>query len=252
MNAIFITGTAGSGKSLLTSRLDQWYKARDNLSITLNLDPAVENLPYNPDIDIRDYIDINELKERYSLGPNGSIIMAYDLVATKIGEMQIEIDRLSPDYLLVDTPGQIELFSYRSSGPYIVANINSENKATIFLMDGVLASSPINFVSLSLLSASINLRLRTPQINVLSKKDLILNDLENILEWSSSDSALREALDKENDFEFSLLSKDIIRNLSENALGNELIAVSNVTMNGFIDLSATLSRILNQGEEIHY
>jgi len=89
MNAIFITGTAGSGKSLLTSRLDQWYKARDNLAITLNLDPAVENLPYNPDIDIRDYIDINELKERYSLGPNGSIIMAYDLVATKIGEMQI-------------------------------------------------------------------------------------------------------------------------------------------------------------------
>ena len=170
MNTIFITGTAGSGKSLLTSRLDQWYKDRDNLSITLNLDPAVENLPYNPDIDIRDYIDINEIKETYSLGPNGSIIMAYDLAATKIGEMQTEIDRLSPDYVLVDTPGQIELFSYRSSGPYIVANINSENKATVFLMDGVLVSSPINFVSLSLLSASINLRLRTPQINVLSKK----------------------------------------------------------------------------------
>ena len=252
MNTIFITGTAGSGKSLLTSNLDQWYKDRENLSITVNLDPAVENIPYIPDIDIRNYIDIYDLKDRYGLGPNGSIIMAYDLVATQIGEMQIEIDKLNPDYILVDTPGQIELFSYRSSGPYIVSNINSENKATLFLMDGVLVSSPINFVSLSLLSASINLRLRTPQINVLSKKDLILNDLENILEWYSSDSALREALDKENDNEFASLGKDIVKNLVEKDLGNELIAVSNLTMNGFIDLSALLSRILNQGEEIQY
>ena len=31
-----------------------------------------------------------------------------------------------------------------------------------------------------------------------------------------------------------------------------MIGVSNLTMNGFIDLSATLSRILNQGEEIQY
>jgi GTPase SAR1 family protein len=249
---IFITGTAGSGKSLLTSRLEQWYQDRENSSIALNLDPAVEDLAYIPDIDIRNYIDIDDLKQRYGLGPNGSIIMAYDLIATKIQEIQDDISELNPEYVLVDTPGQIELFAYRSSGSYFVNNIHSENKATIFLMDGVLVSSPINFVSLSLLSTSINLRLKTAQINVLSKKDLILNNLENILEWTSHNSALRESLDKEDNFEFSLLSKDIIRNIFENGLNSDLIPVSNLTMNGFIDLSASLTRILNQGEEIQY
>lgn len=252
MNMIFITGTAGSGKSLLTSRLVGWYQDRENNSVALNLDPAVENLPYTPDIDIRNYIDIDELQKRYGLGPNGSIIMAYDLIATKLPEIQDDISELNPDYVLVDTPGQIELFAYRSSGSYFVYNIYSENKATIFLMDGVLVSSPINFVSLSLLSTSINLRLKTAQINVLTKKDLILNNLENIVKWNSSSSSLMEALDKENNFEFSLLSKDIIRNIFGNSLNSELIPVSNLTLNGFIELSATLTRILNQGEEIQY
>ena len=87
---------------------------------------------------------------------------------------------------------------------------------------------------------------------MLSKKDLILNKLESILEWTSSNSALRESLDQENNFEFSLLSKDIIRNIFENGLNSDLIPVSNLTLNGFIELSATLTRILNQGEEIQY
>ena len=40
--------------------------------------------------------------------------------------------------------------------------------------------------------------------------------------------------------------------ISQNGLNQELIAVSNLTMNGLIELSAVLSRILNQGEEVQY
>ena len=40
MKAIYITGTAGSGKSLLTSNLLQWYVDHDNFPITLNLEPS--------------------------------------------------------------------------------------------------------------------------------------------------------------------------------------------------------------------
>jgi hypothetical protein len=119
-------------------------------------------------------------------------------------------------------------------------------------MDGVLVSSPINFVSLSLLSTSINLRLKTSQINVLSKRDLIIDNLENILDWSHSDTTLLEALDKENNQEFSLLSKDVVKIISQNGLNQDLVAVSNLTMNGLIELYSVLSRILNQGEEIEY
>lgn len=252
MKAIYITGTAGSGKSLLTSNLLQWYIDHDNSPITLNLDPAVSELPYIPDVDIRDHIDINKIIETYGLGPNGAIIMSHDLIGTKIQDIQLEVDELNPDYILIDTPGQIELFAYRSSGNYFISNFQADSKVTIFIMDGVLVSSPINFVSLSLLSASINLRLKTSQINVLSKRDLIIDNLENILDWAHSDTALLEALDKENNQEFSLLSKDVRKIISQNGLNQELVAISNLTMNGLIELSSVLSRILNQGEEIEY
>lgn len=252
MKAIYITGTAGSGKSLLTSNLLQWYIDHDNSPITLNLDPAVSELPYIPDVDIRDHIDINKIIETYGLGPNGAIIMSHDLIGTKIQDIQLEVDELNPDYILIDTPGQIELFAYRSSGNYFISNFQADSKVTIFIMDGVLVSSPINFVSLSLLSASINLRLKTSQINVLSKRDLIIDNLENILDWAHSDTALLDALDKENNQEFSLLSKDVRKIISQNGLNQELVAISNLTMNGLIELSSVLSRILNQGEEIEY
>ena len=252
MKAIYITGTAGSGKSLLTSNLLQWYIDHDNSPITLNLDPAVSELPYIPDVDIRDHIDINKIIETYGLGPNGAIIMSHDLIGTKIQDIQLEVDELNPDYILIDTPGQIELFAYRSSGNYFISNFQVDSKVTIFIMDGVLVSSPINFVSLSLLSASINLRLKTSQINVLSKRDLIIDNLENILDWAHSDTALLDALDKENNQEFSLLSKDVRKIISQNGLNQELVAISNLTMNGLIELSSVLSRILNQGEEIEY
>ena len=252
MKAIYITGTAGSGKSLLTSNLLQWYIDHDNFPITLNLDPAVSELPYLPDVDIRDHIDINNIIETYGLGPNGAIIMAHDLISTKIQDIQLEVDELNPDYILIDTPGQIELFAYRSSGNYFISNFQADSKVTIFIMDGVLVSSPINFVSLSLLSTSINLRLKTSQINVLSKRDLIIDNLENILDWCHSDRTLLEALDKENNQEFSLLSKDVLKIISQNGLNQDLVAVSNLTMNGLIELYSVLSRILNQGEEVEY
>jgi GPN-loop GTPase len=252
MKAIYITGTAGSGKSLLTSNLLQWYIDHDNFPITLNLDPAVSELPYPPDVDIRDHIDINNIIDTYGLGPNGAIIMAHDLISTKIQDIQLEVDELNPDYILIDTPGQIELFAYRSSGNYFISNFQADSKVTVFIMDGVLVSSPINFVSLSLLSTSINLRLKTSQINVLSKRDLIIDNLENILDWSQSDTTLLEALDKENNQEFSLLSKDVVKIISQNGLNQDLVAVSNLTMNGLIELYSVLSRILNQGEEIEY
>lgn len=252
MKAIYITGTAGSGKSLLASNLLQWYIDHDNFPITLNLDPAVSELPYPPDVDIRDHIDISNIIDTYGLGPNGAIIMAHDLISTKIQDIQLEVDELNPDYILIDTPGQIELFAYRSSGNYFISNFQADSKVTIFIMDGVLVSSPINFVSLSLLSTSINLRLKTSQINVLSKRDLIIDNLENILDWSQSDTTLLEALDKENNQEFSLLSKDVVKIISQNGLNQDLVAVSNLTMNGLIELYSVLSRILNQGEEIEY
>jgi GPN-loop GTPase len=250
MDAIFITGTAGSGKSLLTSRLLQWYVDRKSFPISINLDPGAVSLPYEPDVDVRDYIDINTLMEKYDLGPNGSLVMASDMIATRLDEIQDEVNDLNPDYVLIDTPGQIELFAFRASGPYFVSNLQSDNKVNLFIYDGMLVSSPINFVSIALLASSVKLRLKTAQINILTKRDLIVDKLRNILEWSSSALSLESSLDNEKDSEYSLLSKDLVRSMSKGGFHQNVIPVSSMTLNGMVNLSAALARIVSQGEEV--
>ena len=249
MNAIFITGTAGSGKSLLTSRLLQWYINRKSFPISINLDPGVVNLPYRPDVDVRDFIDVRALMETYNLGPNGSVVMATDMIATRIDEIQDEVNNLNPDYILIDTPGQIELFAFRISGSYFVSHFQSDNKVNLFLCDGMLVSTPINFVSIQLLASAVRLRLKIAQINILTKRDLLTDKLNEVLAWSASTISLESSLDKEKDVEYSLLTKDLSRSVNKTGLHQNLIAVSGLEMDGMENLSAALSRIVSQGED---
>ena len=64
MFILFIVGTAGSGKSLLTASFSNWLKIGKQKVITLNLDPGAVFLPYSPDIDIRDDITVDEIMEK--------------------------------------------------------------------------------------------------------------------------------------------------------------------------------------------
>lgn len=250
MKTIFISGTAGSGKSLLTSKLYEYYTKNGAFAAILNLDPGVESTPYTCDIDVRDYVDIVSIMQQYDLGPNGALIMANDLIASKIDEIKNEVDSANPDYLIVDTPGQIELFAYRSSGPFLVENISSEEKTNIFLFDGALITSPVNFVSIALLATSIRLRLNISTINVLTKTDLIGTKLNNILKWTTSLSTLENAIYKEADGDTYTLTTNILRGLNLGGFAQGLIPVSNITGEGFVNLEGALSRILNLGEEV--
>jgi GTPase SAR1 family protein len=250
LKTIFISGTAGAGKSLLTSKLYEYYTKNGAFAAVLNLDPGVENLPYTCDIDVRDYVDYVSIMQKYDLGPNGALIMANDLIASKIDDIQNEVNRVNPDYLLVDTPGQIELFAYRSSGPFLVENISSEEKTSIFLFDGALITSPVNFVSIALLATSIRLRLNVSTINVLTKTDLIGTKLNDILKWTTSLSTLENAIYKEADGDTYTLTTNILRGLILVGFAQGFIPVSNITGEGFVNLECALSRIVNLGEEV--
>lgn len=250
MKTIFVSGTAGSGKSLLSSKLYDYHTKNGAFTAILNLDPGVENLPYSCDIDVRDFVDIVSIMQQYDLGPNGALVMAADLIATKIDDIQNEVNRVNPDYLIVDTPGQIELFAYRSSGRFLIENITSEEKTSIFLFDGALITTPVNFVSIALLATSIRLRLNLPTINVLTKTDLIGANLKKILQWSTSLSTLESAIANDADGDTYTLTTNILRGLNLSGFAQGLIPISNVTGDGFVNLEGALSRILNLGEEV--
>src|SRR5262245_23446953 len=121
------------------------YKDNNAYPISLNLDPGAVSLPYEPDVDVRELINLENLMKEYGLGPNGSLIIATDMISTRLEELQSQIERLNPDYVIIDSPGQIELFVFRTSGPYFVSNFQAENKVNIFTFDSILSTSPVNF-----------------------------------------------------------------------------------------------------------
>ena len=87
MKTVFVSGTAGSGKSLLSSKLQSYYSKNGSFAAILNLDPGVESMPYTCDVDVRDYVDYVSIMQQYELGPNGAMVMANDLIASKIDDV---------------------------------------------------------------------------------------------------------------------------------------------------------------------
>jgi len=249
MNIIYVTGTAGSGKSLLTSSLVSWYREKSQDAIAVNLDPGVLSLPYDPDVDIRNSIDFQQIMIDYSLGPNGALIFANDLIASKLATIQEEMESTNADFAIVDTPGQIELFAFRDSGPYIARGLQGESKALLFLMDAVVASTPASFLSLLLLSISVQLRMEMPQLNVLSKVDLAKESAREIVKWSRDPFAFEEALSKVRSGDDYTFYTQLFRGLKRSSLSSGVYPVSSYTRDGFIALVGEFSRMFRGGEE---
>ncbi len=249
MFLLFIIGTAGSGKSLLTASFANWLKIEKQKVISVNLDPGVLTLPYTPDVDVRNYVSVGAIMERYGLGPNGALVMAADLIAEETYRLKEEIEELNPDLVLVDTPGQMELFSFRASGPYIAKELTDEPKAIAYLFDSVFSANPLNYISNLFLSAAIYNRFFVSQVHVLSKCDLLApEDVDRIVDWSSNPGTLETTIEEKLSGTSRLLSRDMMHAIYRLGLRFLLIPVSAKTNDGLINLNATLERILAGGD----
>jgi len=250
MYLAFIIGTAGSGKSLLTASFSTWLSEQGVDVVKVNLDPGALYLPYTPDVDIRERIVVEEIMEEYGLGPNGSLILAADMMVNEIEELEEEIMSFHPDLVLVDTPGQMELFAFRASGPFIVKSLTKEPKAIVYLFDAVFSLNPLNYVSNLFLSAAVHIRFGIPQIHVLTKSDLLPKErLDEVLSWSEDVEALEEAIDSRLKGMSHALSRDLSMAIHSLELGFTLMAVSAKTFDGFLNLNAALERALSQGDK---
>jgi GTPase SAR1 family protein len=250
MYLIFVVGTAGCGKSLLTAAFSDWLHLRKQNVVRVNLDPGAFRLPYTPDVDIRDYVRVEEVMEKYDLGPNGAVVMAADLIATEINSIRREIEELNADYVIVDTPGQMELFAFRASGPYIVRELSDDPKALLYLFDATFSSNPLNYVSNMFLATAVYTRFLVPQLYVLSKSDLVPKRVsKKTVEWSSRPSKLMEALDEEDSETRRLIARGISQLVSNLGLSFHLIPVSSTKQEGLINIHSMLTRILAGGEE---
>ena len=117
---IFVVGTAGAGKSSLVTAYQRWARFLEVDVMAINLDPGAERVHYDPEFDVRDLVSLSDVMSEYDLGPNGAQILAADLVASQAEDVFEQIEGLSGDMLIVDTPGQVELFAFREASSHLV------------------------------------------------------------------------------------------------------------------------------------
>jgi hypothetical protein len=242
---------AGSGKSLLVASFSEFLRSTEQNIMILNLDPGATALPYNPDVDVRTYVDIDDLMEKYKLGPNGALIMASDIAADHLEEIRGELEAEEPDFVLADTPGQIELFAFRESGPYFSKAISEESKAVLYTLDAPFCRNPVNFVSNLFLATAVYTRLGQPQVYALTKADLVSEeDLNGIVGWGSEIEQLENALEATSGDAGSIIARDLAIAVHSAGLIFETIPVSAKSNAGLLELNASLTRALTGGEEL--
>lgn len=248
---VYHIGTAGAGKSTLVKRFHEWIDIKGLDAILVNLDPGAENLPYDPDVDIRDWISLKEVMEAHELGPNGAQIACADLLAVNTSEVKESIESFKTDYVFVDTPGQLELFVFRNSGPVIVNALQAHRSVVCYLIDPMLAKTASGFTSQMLLSLFTNFRLKTPQINILSKTDILEEkEVEQVVEWAQDPFSLENAVQQEQSSMYRQINEDIVRLIIDFQSHSQLIPTGNTEFLGIEDIYTLIQLLFAGGEDL--
>ena len=245
---IFVLGTAGSGKSELTGVFTRWLELQGEDAMAANLDPGAITIPYSANVDVRDYVQVEVLMEKFGLGPNGGLMLASEMILEIIDQIVSDIEDFMPDIALIDTPGQMELFAFRDVGAQIAEEISDNGKGILYLFDAGLCRDPLNYVMNMFLASAINSRFLLPQISVLSKADLLGEELETIEGWGQDPFRLEEAINNRLTGINRLISQDMMQVIDR--LGIEFNPISfTVRSNlGFNRLYSEISRIFMAGE----
>ncbi|KAL6310276.1 XPA-binding protein 1 [Sparassis latifolia] len=194
---IITIGMAGAGKSTFVQRINSYLHSLDPPSppYILNLDPAVTHLPFEANIDIRDTINYHEVMKQYNLGPNGGILTALNLFTTKFDQVLDLVEKRAEtvDYVILDTPGQIEIFTWSASGAIITDAIASSLPTVVaYIIDTPRTTAPATFMSNMLYACSILYKTKLPFILVFNKTDA--QPHEFAIEWMHDFEAFQEAL----------------------------------------------------------
>jgi GTPase SAR1 family protein len=190
-------------------RINAHLHAQSSPPYVINLDPAVRNVPFDSNIDIRDSVNYKEVMQQYNLGPNGGILTSLNLFATKIDQILTLLEkRTTPDpakpnakpikNILVDTPGQIEVFVWSASGSIILDSMASSFPTVIaYIIDTPRTASTSTFMSNMLYACSILYKTKLPMILVFNKTDV--KDAEFAKEWMTDFEAFQAALREEEE-----------------------------------------------------
>lgn len=173
--AQLVMGPAGAGKSTYCSMMEKHFQNVKRTVHIVNLDPAAEVFNYEPSVNIKDLISVEDVMEELGYGPNGALVYCMEFLMSKIEWFEEQIGTYEDDYLIFDLPGQIELYTHLDIMRQLVNTLQrlGFNCCAVFLLDSHFMSDSGKFLAGTLQTLSTMIHLEIAHVNVITKMDLL-------------------------------------------------------------------------------
>ena len=245
---LIVLGMAGSGKTTFVQKLEEEIANLDKESYIINLDPAVMDTLYEPNLDIRDTVKYKEVMLSNNLGPNGAILTCLNLFSTNIDKViSILESKKDLDFVVTDTPGQLEVFSWSASGKLISDSFSIIFPSIlIYIIDLPRCSNPNTFCSNMLYALSIMYKMKLPLLIAFNKADIAKDT--KVIEWMDDYESLQKVLKTKDDY-MSTFSSSLSLLLAEFYKTIKYVKVSSKTGDGFDELIKKCEEIKTKYKE---
>jgi GTPase SAR1 family protein len=248
-----VLGMAGSGKTSFCQRLYSWVSRKEydidketglnSFICSINLDPAVLTVKMPLTIDIRDFVDYSNVMEEYNLGPNGAITTSLNLFLLKSDEV---FSKIKEKYVIIDTPGQLEAFTWSSPGVVLLEYLKALKNYKIiilYLIDSVQTEKHAVFMCNMMYAASLMCRYQMDTLCVFNKSDL--NKSETAVSWIKDYNLFRESLSP--DEMYSPILSSMALHFEEFYNSIKTVCVSSTTGSGCDEFFKTVELICEGG-----
>eukprot|EP01112_Ceratiomyxa_fruticulosa_P023761 TRINITY_DN924_c0_g1_i1.p1 TRINITY_DN924_c0_g1~~TRINITY_DN924_c0_g1_i1.p1 ORF type:complete len:385 (+),score=88.38 TRINITY_DN924_c0_g1_i1:127-1281(+) len=248
---MIVIGMAGSGKTSLIQRINAYLHEKKVPGYIINLDPAVSKVPYGVNIDIRDTVNFKEVMKQYHLGPNGAILTSVNLFSTRFDQVLQFVEKRASElkYIVMDTPGQIEIFTWSASGT-IISELMASTFPTVivYVVDTPRTTNPTTFMSNMLYACSILYKTRLPMVMVFNKTDVMKHTFAK--EWMTDFEAFQEAIQADTTY-MSTLTRSMSLVLEEFYSTIKSVGVSAVSGDGMDEFFATVDEATQEYHQFY-
>lgn len=125
---------------------------------------------------MRDLISVDDVMSEMAFGPNGALIFCMEFLADNPEWLGEQLDGYSDDdYLLLDCPGQIELYSHIPVFKRVAAQLQAAgfNVVVVYCVDSLFVTDASKLIAGNLTALAAMVHLELPHINLLTKCDLV-------------------------------------------------------------------------------